>query len=76
MKLNVKRSAIKTIKSGDPNWLIKNGLYMSPRAGFEISDDCPREYRMIISECVNRGWIKPVAYILDKELVVDILYNS
>lgn len=67
MKLTPHKSNIVTLKAGDPNFLIKDGMVMSPRAGFEISQSCPREYRMIISECIDRGWLKPVAYMLEKE---------
>ena len=41
----------------------------APRAGFEISDRCPREYRMIIAECIKNSWIKPVAHVHERELL-------
>ena len=41
---------------------------MAPRAGFEINDKCPREYKLIINECLANGWLKPVATIKDTEL--------
>lgn len=48
--------------------MIADGLVMAPRAGFEISDKCPREYKLIINECLSNGWLKPVATIKDSEL--------
>lgn len=49
---------------------------MSPRAGFEVSNHCPREYRLIISECIDNGWIKPVAHMMDYEYTMDKLKET
>lgn len=56
------KSNIKTIRPGDPDWIITDGLMISHRAGFEISQRCPSNYASILAECINQGWIKPVAY--------------
>lgn len=63
-----KTSSLRTIKQGDPKFMLKDGLIISPRAGFEINTSCPREYKMIIAECINNGWLKPVATVKDSEL--------
>lgn len=60
---------VKQIRAGDELWHIKQGLYLVPRAGFEINQSCPREYRMIISECINRGWLVPIAHMRDDEYI-------
>ena len=60
---------IKTVRPGDSDWHIHTTLTLTPRAGFEISQQCPKEYRMIISTCINNGWIKPVAYVKESEHV-------
>ncbi len=39
-----------------------------PRAGFEISEKCPTEYRQILMQCMDAGWIKPVAHVYGIEL--------
>jgi hypothetical protein len=41
----------------------------APRAGFEISQGCPKEYKMILNECILHGWIKPVAHVTERELI-------
>jgi hypothetical protein len=61
-------SSLRTIKKGDPKWIISDGLVASPRAGFEISKECPNQYKDIISTCINMGWLIPVAYVKDNEL--------
>lgn len=73
MKFTFHQSCIRTVKQGDPKFTIRDGLIITPRAGFEINQSCPREYKAIISECINNGWLKPVAHIRDNELLWDEL---
>lgn len=56
------RTKIKTIRSTDPDFTICDGVVITPRAGFEISANCPYEYKLIIIECMNKGWLSPIAY--------------
>ncbi len=56
------KSNIRTIRPGDPDWIITDGLMVAHRAGFEISQRCPDNYVSLLQECINQGWIKPVAY--------------
>jgi hypothetical protein len=58
---------IKTIRKDDPDFHIDNGLVMSPRAGFEISNKCPGTYKLMIVEAIKNGWLQPVAYMKDSE---------
>lgn len=67
MIINSTRNKIKQIKPNDPLWHIKSGLYMTPRAGFQINEKCPKEYRAIIAQCINSGWLQPIAYMCDDE---------
>ena len=53
---------IKTIRPGDKDWFIIDGLKMAPRAGLEISNDCPYNHLQILQTCIDRGWVKPIAY--------------
>ena len=60
---------IKTIRKDDPDFHIVNGITMAPRAGFEISNECPRQYKLMIMEAINNGWLKPIAYMKESEYV-------
>jgi hypothetical protein len=60
---------IKTIRKDDPDFQIDNGIFMAPRAGFEISNDCPRQYKHMIVEAIKNGWLQPVAYMKESEFV-------
>ena len=58
----------RTLRHTDPDFAFSpDGITVVPRAGFEILQTCPREYRLVISECLERGWLKPVAFMRDAE---------
>jgi hypothetical protein len=63
------QSQIRTLKQSDPKFVIYDGLVQAPRAGFEINQGCPKEYKMIINECILNGWLKPVAHVTERELI-------
>lgn len=67
------KSCIKTVKSGDPDFTLVDGPVLYMRAGFEINQQCPREYKLIIAQCISNGWLKPVAFMRDDELMWDRL---
>lgn len=73
MKFKTVPCLIKTIKSGDPDFMINDGMYIIPRAGFEISRECPEHYRNLIMECLHYGWIKPVAHLTQQEYFMEKL---
>jgi len=64
----------KTLRAKDADFTFSpNGLTLVPRASFEVSKECPREYRLIIAECIGNGWLKPVAHMRDEELTWELL---
>jgi hypothetical protein len=62
MFITATKSNIKTIRPGDPDWIIVDGLTVSHRAGFEICGSMPYEYKLIVTECMNKGWLQPIAH--------------
>jgi hypothetical protein len=76
MTFTLYKSQIRTLKQSDPKFVIHDGLMQAPRAGFEIGSDCPREYRQIIAACIDRGWLKPVASVTERELIFMGLSND
>jgi len=66
-------SRVKTIKQGEADFMLQDGIVNCPRAGFEISQRCPKEYRQILMQAMSHGWIKPVAHVMDSELMWDRL---
>jgi len=73
MMFSVYSSRIRTIQQGDDNFIIQDNLTLSPRAGFEIDQRCPREHLLVIQEFIQYGWLRPVAYVKDSELMWETL---
>lgn len=69
MNIKAHQSQIRTLKQDDPRFLIVDKFVMTPRAGFEVNQQCPREYKEIIAQCINNGWLKPVAHVTERELI-------
>jgi hypothetical protein len=76
MTFTTHQSQIRTITQDDPRFQIQDGYTITHRAGFQISDRCPVEYKMVLQECINNGWLKPVAYITERELLISGLSND
>lgn len=66
---------ILVIKHTDPDFIIKEGDEFVNRAEIQVSRECPEEYRKVIFECYDRGWLSPVAYVLDRDLMWDKLHE-
>ena len=69
MTYTIHRSQVHTIRQEDPNFTIQDGITITPRAGFEISNDCPRQYKLMIMEAIKNGWLQPVASVTERELI-------
>lgn len=69
MYITARQSQVRTIKPNDPRFIINDGLVVSPRAGFHILPECPREYKLVIQDCIDRGWLQPVANVTERELI-------
>lgn len=65
--------SIVTIRPDDSRWTITDGVVAAPRAAFEISNDCPNHIVHTIHNAINLGYLKPVAYVLGKELTYESL---
>jgi hypothetical protein len=69
MSFTAHQSSIITIKQNDPRFTIVDKFVTAPRASFEISQRCPENYKDLILECINHGWLKPVAHMTERELI-------
>lgn len=76
MTYTFQKSQVRTLKPGDPNFVITDGLVRTNRAGLEISQRCPENYKDLILECIRHGWLKPVAHVTERELVFMGLSND
>jgi hypothetical protein len=71
MNIIARENNIRTIRQNDPKFMLIDGLVTCPRAGFEISNTCPGQYKLMIMEAVKNGWLQPVAHVYGKELTMD-----
>lgn len=69
MNITTNKTSIRTIRSDDPRFNIIDKYVMVKRAGFEIDQMCPKTYKAVIVECINNGWLKPVAHMTERELL-------
>ena len=64
----------RTLKQNDPNFSFSpDGITLMPRAAIEISNRCPENYQSLIAECINHGWLQPVAHMRDEEYTWELL---
>ena len=65
---------VQTLRPRDADFTFSpDGIQMVSRAGIEISQRCPETYKHLILECINHGWIQPVAYMRDVEHTMELL---
>ena len=65
---------LRIFRDTDPDWKFStDGIVVMPRAGFEITKDCPAEYRQIIMMSIDFGWLKPVGYMKQSEYLMEVL---
>jgi hypothetical protein len=76
MNIKTYQSQIRTLKQGDPRFNIVDKFVTAPRAGFEISKECPHNHTQAIMVCIERGWLKPVAHVHERELIFMGLNND
>ena len=60
---------IKTIKQGDPDFLISDGWLVSGRASINISHECPIHICYEIQKAISNGWVTAQAHVPERELV-------
>ncbi len=63
------RTCVRKIKPGDPNFDITDNFIIYPRALIQIDQNCPAYYATVINECIKQGWIIPVAYMTEREMM-------
>lgn len=69
MTFKTHQSRIRTLKPGDSRFSIVDKFVTAPRAAFEISNECPFNHRQAIEVAIERGWLKPVAHVHERELI-------
>ena len=58
------------LRPGNKHFTIVDKFTITSRAAFEISNNCPAEYKSIFITAINAGWLKPIAHVSDDEYMV------
>ena len=69
MSFTFKQSKVRKIDRNDRRFWIQDEVVVVARAGFEISQSCPAEYKSIFITAINAGWLKPIAHVYERELL-------
>ena len=67
MNISVKNTKVHKIESNDPNFNILDEFIIYQRAAIHFSADIPPNYSQILAKCLDEGWIRPVAYVTERE---------
>lgn len=73
MNIKMSKTRIRAIRPEDDMFQIEDGLVVANRASIEITKNCPARYRTMIVDCINAGYIQPVAHMRDDEYMWESL---
>lgn len=73
MTFTTLENPFKRISNNDQQFYMNDGIRQVPRAAIEVQQNIPYNYKLMITECIDKGWIKPVAYVKTKELFWEVL---
>ena len=72
--IKISNNRYRALRQSDPDFTFSpNGITLVSRAAIEISHQCPGEHKWIIQQCIENGWIRPVAYMRDTEYTMELL---
>jgi hypothetical protein len=69
MYITTSQSQVRSLKEGDKHFKIHDKLTVTNRAGFEIDPRCPQNHVIYITNAIDKGWLRPVAYVTERELL-------
>jgi hypothetical protein len=73
MTFTTSENPFKRLSNKDQHFYMNDGIRQVPRASIEVKQNIPYNYQMMIAECIDKGWLKPVAYVKIKELFWEVL---
>ncbi len=65
---HMKKREVKSIRQGDNDFMLNDGLVMYPRAMIHILPECPSNVRHYIQWAISEGYLKTVAHVYGKDL--------
>lgn len=76
--INVNLSSDQFVCLDDTNneFVMTDGVVVAHRAALYIGPECPMNVKLIITNAVNNGWIKPIAFMRESEYLIAKLANE
>lgn len=69
MDIKLHESKVKSIRQGDKRFMINDGFVSYPRAMMHILPGCPTSVVENIQWAIDRGYLKCVANMTERELI-------
>ncbi len=66
-------SLVRTIRAGEPDFNIIEGMIVHPRASLEVTPGAPANVATTLNWAIAQGYIRCVAHVKDYELMMDRL---
>jgi len=73
MTFTVHKSKVRTVRSGEADFMLVDGMVTCPRAMLHILPECPSNVRETVNWAISQGYVKTVANMYDHELMWDHL---
>jgi hypothetical protein len=67
------KNKVKTIRQGEPDFSLVDGMVVYPRAMIHVLPECPSNVRHHINWAIANGYLKAVAHVYDYEHTMDKL---
>lgn len=67
---------IKTIRQGEPGFMLTDGIVMYPRAMLHVLPECPLRVREMITWAMENGYLKTVAHVPGKQITWEKLTDD
>jgi hypothetical protein len=74
--LSTSNTRVRKLTTKDEDFCIVSGYAYYPRAMITISEDCPQQFRSMITTAMSRGWITADAWIKDSEYMWEKLNDN
>jgi hypothetical protein len=65
--ITFRQSSFKEINNDDPEFIMTDGLLVTPRANIEVTADCPKMWATIIMMAYEKGYLKVTAHVPHEE---------
>lgn len=67
------QNKVRTVRQGDADFKITDGMVVYPRAMLHVTLECPHNIAEMISLASKNGWLKCVANMYDSERMWEVL---